>query len=170
MERGAAADELRVIVGRLAELRGELHAVDRALAAGEAAEDGVLAVAKVDLLSTTGPSGRAATAGGHDYAEELRMLHRHLRDGGDTANGLLEAFRAALGVPSLGELPTHEGRSYHITSEGARPEYEALWTQITGVVEAVGRRLTELRTRRTDLALAIATLDAERVRLTAASA
>lgn len=161
-----AGDEALVLVTRLAELEDEQRAVRHALAAGEAAQEPLLAIARVSPFRTDRRMDAASTY--HDYANELRWLLIQLREHAGRASARLGVFRRALadlGLQRSASLPSPERRKVFFTSTGARPEYEAVWSQLLAVVQELAARLTELHARANRIDASIPTLEEERDRL-----
>ena len=161
-----SGDEALELVARLAELDEEQRAVAHAITAGEAAQDPLIAIARVDAFSTGQRFNQGP--GGHDFANELTWLSFNFDKHAGAATARLAAFRAALvstGLPPIAALPTPDRHKIRYTSAGARPEYVELWGGLMDVISGLATRLTELRARRTNVDAAIATLEAERDRL-----
>jgi hypothetical protein len=161
-----AGDEALALVTRLAELDDEQRAVAHAIAAGEAAQDPLIAIATVDAFATGQHMNQSSDY--HDYADELAWLVRNLRKHAGPATARLVVFRRALadvGLQLTAELPSSEHRKVFFTSAGARPDYNAVWGQLMAVVQQVAARLTELYTRNANVDASIAALEAERDRL-----
>jgi len=155
-----AGDEALALITRLAELDDEQRALAHAIAAGEAAEDPLIAIAAVDAVSTGHDMTKA-----HDYAIELAALVRNLIAHAGPAIARLVVFRRALadvGLELTAELPSTERRTWFFTSAGASPDYNDVWGRLMAVVWQVAARLTELRKRKADVDATIAEAETER--------
>jgi len=159
-----SGDEALELVMRLAELDDEQRAVEHAITAGEAVQDPLIAIARVDAFHT----GQHFNQSAGDYAQQLDWLLLGLEEHAGTASARLAAFRSALasvGLALTAELPSSDRRQARYTSSRAHPIYDELWGQLMDVMQQVAARLSELRARKANADASITSLEAERDRL-----